>query len=106
MSGHGDKDRERELISICKAKQGEYRLAGHPKTSWATTYGAEFVAAAAELYDLYSKGGSVIPRHSMSRAFMAAGIRSCRGSDMTVQRVDYLIKAYIHPLRRKNRKGG
>lgn len=101
MNEQGNRERERELLAICKSKQGEYHLASHPKTSWATMYGSDFVTAAAELYDLYSKGGSVIPRHAMSRAFIAAGIKSCRGSEMNVQRVDYLIKTYIWPLRKK-----
>jgi hypothetical protein len=89
-----DELKESELLLICKARQGAYLPGGSPRTSWATTYGDEFVAAASELYLLYARSGRV-PVNEMSRAFRREGIRTCRGAEMTVSRVSYLISMHI-----------
>lgn len=87
--------REAELLTICKGKQGEYLSAGHGRGSWATTYSNEFIEASRELWDLYKAAGAVFPEFALSKNFQAAGIRSCRGASMTVERVKYLYKAHL-----------
>lgn len=98
-----DGQREIELLETCRAKQGEYLNAGHPKTSWATTYGTDFITASAELYELYRKRGPDIPAYVMSQAFQSMGILSCRGAKMTIDRVNYLINAHLLPFLEKPR---
>lgn len=87
---------EADLLAVCKAKQGQYLPAGHGSGSWATSYSHEFIAAAWELHSLYAGKN----RHSalwlLSRAFRGNGIRSCRGAEMTPERVEYLYKTHLH----------
>ncbi len=85
------------LLSICADKQGEHLGAGHPKTSWATRYGDEFVEAAAGLYLIYRRTSNY-PEYAISRAFIGAGVMSCRGAKMDQKRVAYLIRTHIHPF--------
>jgi len=89
-----DTRREAELIEICKAKQGEYLLPGSGSGSWSTTYSDEFIDAATELYYLYEKAG-YYPEVPMSWKFKESGIRSCRGAEMTLEKVRYLCKTHI-----------
>jgi hypothetical protein len=89
--------RKTELIAICARHQGEHIAPGHPRTSWATCYGNEFVAAAAELYALYSHLGHRMALGKLSEAFQRNGIRSCRGSRMTLERIEYLFKTHVGP---------
>ncbi len=83
------------LIGICKEYQGEYRPGHHGSGSWATTYSNEFIDAAAKLYELYSKTDSYHPAYLMSQAFIKAGIRSCRGKEMTFVKVSYLVDEHL-----------
>lgn len=86
---------EAELLTICRDKQGQYVPAGHGSGSWATSYGYEFIAAAWELHSLYAENGRRTALWSLSRAFRANGIRSCRGAEMTIKRVEYLYKTHL-----------
>ena len=89
-------DRENALLEMCKAKQGQYLPIWHGPGSWATTYSAEFRSAAKELYSLYrEKGGHYQALRTMSERFRNAGIRSCRGCDMDINRVEYLFKVHL-----------
>jgi hypothetical protein len=90
-----DQAREAELLATCKVKQGEYLPWHHGRGSWATTYSNEFISAAKELYLLYEKVGHYWPAAAMSRRFRDAGIRSCRGSEMSIERVEYLYNAHL-----------
>ena len=88
------KKAEAELLEICEKFSGEYRPSHHGSGSWATTYSNEFLAAAAELWFLYKSAGKY-PIGAMSRAFQDAGIRSCRGSRMSFDRVEYLYETHL-----------
>ena len=54
-------ERIKELVSACKASQGEYRHAHHGKGSWATTYSDQFIDASLEIYTLFSSPGIFNP---------------------------------------------
>jgi hypothetical protein len=86
---------EPHLIEQCKKFSGEYLSAFHGKGSWATTYSNEFIQAAVELYLLLRAAGYVNPVLELSRIFRKNGIRSCRGAEMTGNRVSYLIDAHM-----------
>jgi hypothetical protein len=86
---------EAELLAVCKAKQGQYLPVGHGSGSWATSYSYEFIAAAWELHSLYAKKSRHLALWSLSQAFRKSGIRSCRGSEMTLARVEYLYKTHL-----------
>lgn len=96
-------EREAELLAICKEKQGEYIPNGHPKTSWARTYGNDFIKASSELYLICKKQGKMFPQYSMSRSFINADIRSCKGAEMNPTKVEYLIKNCILPYLKEKR---
>ena len=87
--------REAELLAICKSKQGGYLPGHHGRGSWATTYSNEFIAASKELCALYKAAGEYFPHYALSRSFRHAGIRSCRGAEMTFERVDYLYNTHL-----------
>ncbi|MGE8943137.1 hypothetical protein ACO2I3_14595 [Leptospira interrogans] len=89
------KRREDELLAICKSKQGEYLPGHHGRGSWATTYSNEFIAASRELCALYKVAGEYFPYHALSRSFRQAGIKSCRGAEMTFKRAEYLYNTHL-----------
>ena len=86
---------ETELLEICRNNQGERIPLHHGPGSWATTYSVAFVDAATKLYAMYRDAGVPCPDVRMSVRFAEAGIRSCRGSAMTIDRVEYLYRAHI-----------
>ncbi len=89
------KARVRELISICKKYQGEYLPNTHGPGSWATTYSREFILAASELYLIIEKSNSPWPIDDLSQLFMESKISSCRGAQMTPDKVEYLYKNHL-----------
>lgn len=89
------KEIEEELYQICAATNGEYLDPQHPKTSWATSYGNEFIEATAKLWKIYKGQSGVDPTYKLSKEFIGRGITSCRGSKMTTARVDYLYSVHI-----------
>lgn len=90
-----------ELIEICKKHQGEYIPGDHGSGSWATTYSNQFIEASAEMYAIFERSGSDWPVLTLSQYLKSAGIRSCRGSIMNIDKVDYL---YITHLKSKVEK--
>lgn len=82
------------LLQVCFAKQGEYLNAGQPSGSWSTRYGNDFIEAASYLFLLHTRT-TRYPEYSMSRAFIDAGVKSCRGTVMDDKRVKYLIGTHI-----------
>jgi hypothetical protein len=86
---------EAELLAICRDKQGQYVPVGHGSGSWATSYSYEFIAAAWELHALYAKKNRHTALWALSRAFKENGIRSCRGAEMTIARVEYLHNTHL-----------
>lgn len=89
-----DIERKR-LLDVCKSHSGEYRPAHHGSGSWATTYSDDFIEAAAELWQISQTAGLLYPQFQMSKDFKASGISTCRYSDFSVQRVEYLYKAHL-----------
>ncbi len=84
-----------ELVEVCKEFQGEYIPGDHGPGSWATTYSNQFVDAASELY-LILEG--VQPEQALARLaqyLSQAGVRSCRGSPMSMDRAQYLYDQHI-----------
>lgn len=86
-----------EFLKVCKKYSGEYLPSHHGKGSWATTYSNQFISAATDLWLLYKDAGSVWPVADLSRDFRRESIRSCRGADMSFDRVEYLLKSHIGP---------
>lgn len=84
-----------ELIDICKKHQRQYLESHHGPGSWATTYSNEFIAAAAELFSILKQSRSFSPITKMSQYFKENNIRSCRGTAMNIDKVEYLYKAHI-----------
>ncbi|MFA1563034.1 hypothetical protein [Aliivibrio fischeri] len=84
-----------ELVEKCKSKQGEYLPSHHGSGSWATTYSTEFINSAAELYLIFQSLDIGDPLCLLSAKFRAAGIRSCRGSEFTIDRVEYLYTSHL-----------
>jgi hypothetical protein len=83
-----------ELLDVCKVKQGRYLDFHHGPGSWATRYSHDFVEAASEIYRTIIR---LKPNAmwEMSELFRAYGIRSCRGSVMDPNKVEYLYETYI-----------
>lgn len=89
------KARAGQLILICKKYHGEYLPNSHGPGSWATTYSPEFIAAAAELYLILDKSNSSWPLDDLSKLFMDNNISSCRGTEMTPDKVEYLYNNHL-----------
>ena len=88
-------ERIKELVSACKASQGEYRYAHHGSGSWATTYSDQFIDASLEIYTLFSSPGIFKPVIKLSELFIEAGILSCRGATMDMDKVEYLYEKHL-----------
>ena len=86
------KNKIRVLVKKCNSKQGGYLPAHHGFGSWATTYSTEFINSACELYILFQEIEFGDPLYLLSIKFRTAGIRSCRGSEFCIDRVEYLYK--------------
>lgn len=91
------RDNQAALLEICFAKQGEYRRAGEPDTSWSTRYGADFIEAAAYLFLIHSRTSSY-PEYAISAAFIGGSVLSCRGAKMDHRKVLYLIENHLRPF--------
>lgn len=83
------------LIAECKSTQGEYVESHHGSGSWATTYSTELINCACELYLLYKSLDLCDPLILLSRQFCSAGIRSCRGAEFDMERVEYLYVTHM-----------
>lgn len=87
--------RIQQLLSICKEHQGQYLESHHGPGSWATTYSNEFIQASAELYEIYSSCKLFSPLVMLSNSFIEEDIKSCRGVQMTLDRVEYLYNKHL-----------
>ncbi|WP_111980238.1 hypothetical protein [Algibacillus agarilyticus] len=92
-------DNFREIINtqlnICKEFQGQYIPSDHGPGSWATTYSSEFIDAAAEIYYIFDQSYLFNAKGELSKLFKAENILSCRGSLMTIDRVEYLYETHL-----------
>lgn len=86
-----------ELIETCKKYQGEYLDAHHGPGSWATSYSNQFIDAAAELCNIFIKSGIRWPVIYLSKYLSEAGIRSCRGQKMSIEKAEYLYNTHLKP---------
>lgn len=98
-----EQNRLNELIEICRKYRGEYIPGHHGPGSWATTYSNEFISAAAEMYSIFYKKYNSDLFHSdyineMSKLFIKSRIRSCRGSTMSAERVEYLYEMHLKAI--------
>lgn len=103
-----DERKIENLIDVCKKHQGEYIPSDHGPGSWATTYSNDFIVATAEIYLTWRKyNGHWYTMFSLSELFQKAGIRSCRGSKMTRDRLEYLYTTHVKKIvEKKDRKRG
>ena len=90
-----NKGRFDELLEVCKQSQGEYLGADHGKGNWATSYSNEFIKASLDLYEIFKSSSIGDPVYMLSDIFKAHGIKSCRGSVMNIDRVEYLVNTYF-----------
>jgi hypothetical protein len=90
-----NKDRFDELLEACKRSQGEYLGADHGKGSWATSYSNKFIKASLELYAIFKSSSIGDPVYMLSDIFKIHEIKSCRGSIMSIDKAEYLVKTYV-----------
>ena len=82
------KSKVEKLLRVCRKYQGEYLPVTHGSGSWATRYSKEFIEASAELYIIIKNSGSPWPIDSLSELFIQHKILSCRGTEMTPDKVE------------------
>lgn len=90
---------ERALLDECAAHSGSaisVLNSGH--ANFATTYRTAFLVAASDLFRLYSGHQIADPAQRMSEEFTNRNIYSCRGAEMTLPRVKYLLNTKIRPI--------
>lgn len=90
-----DKKKIESFIAICAKKQGEYLPITHGPGSWATTYSTDFVNASVSILEIYKMRGVQNPIEKLSQLYMHHKIKSCRGSLMTIKRVEYLYNRHL-----------
>jgi len=87
---------EEQLLHTCVMHSGEYTPGHHGSGSWATTYSNQFILASSQLMMLYRAAGAYSYETELSKAFRQRSIRSCRGAEMTISRVRYLIQEHLY----------
>jgi hypothetical protein len=90
-----NKDRFDELLDVCKRSQGEYLGADHGKGSRATSYSNEFIKASLDLYAIFKSSSIGDPVYMLSDILKIHEIKSCRGSIMSIDKAEYLVKTYV-----------
>ncbi len=65
------------------------------KANFATTYSRNFCELIADLLHLYKNHSISNPITRLSEHFRRLGIDSCRGSEMTPDRVEYLVNVNV-----------
>ena len=66
------------------------------RANFATTYSTDFCELVADLLLLYKKHSIVNPIARLSEQFRRLKIDSCRGADMTYERVEYLVRVRVN----------
>jgi hypothetical protein len=89
---------EQALIKEC-AKHSGPAIAGLNlgHANFATTYRSAFLVAVSDLYRLYVRHKTPDPKQRLSEKFINGKIFSCRGVEMTVPRVKYLLDKHVLP---------
>jgi len=99
------KNKIKALIEKCKSKQGEYLPSHHGSGSWATTYSIEFINSACELYFIFQDLNLGDPLYLLSNQFRSAGVRSCRGAEFNLDRIEYLYTTHLrHRIEELNKQ--
>lgn len=68
------------------------------RANCATTYSTSFCELVADLLLLYEKHSIVNPIIRLSEQFRLSKIDSCRGAEMSYERVDYLVRVNVAKL--------
>jgi hypothetical protein len=72
------------------------------RANFATTYSTNFCELVADLILLYKNHSIANPIARLSENFRRLQIDSCRGSEMTYERVEYLVNVNVAKLKRTN----
>ena len=72
------------------------------RANFATTYSTSFCELVADLLLLYKKHGINNPTHRLSEKFRGQEINSCRGAEMTYERVEYMLNHRVSKLEKSN----
>lgn len=72
------------------------------RANFATTYSTVFCELVADLLLLYSKNDICDPVDRLSRKFRSLKIKSCRGAEMSYERVEYMLNNSVSKLEKLN----
>lgn len=90
------KNNEKALLDYCKKFSGSYiNNINATYAPFATTYSNEFCDASSDLIRLYKRYQINDPINELAERFQENKIRTCRGHDMTISRVQYLYKNHL-----------
>jgi hypothetical protein len=90
---------ERALLNEC-ARIGATGISvlNHGQANFATTYSTSFCELVADLLLLYQKHGINNPTYRLSEKFRIQKISSCRGAEMSYERVEYMLNNSVSKL--------
>lgn len=72
------------------------------RANFATTYSTSFCELVADLLLLYKKHGIENPIYRLSEKFRHLKINSCRGAEMSYERVEYMLNTSVSKLEKSN----
>jgi hypothetical protein len=72
------------------------------RANFATTYSSSFCELVADLLLLYKKNGINNPTYRLSEKFLGLKIDSCRGAEMSYERVEYMLNHSVSKLEISN----
>lgn len=72
------------------------------RANFATTYSTSFCELVADLLLLYKKHGISNPTYRLSEKFRSLKITSCRGAEMSYERVEYMLTHSVSKLDKSN----
>jgi hypothetical protein len=72
------------------------------RANFATTYSTSFCELVADLLLLYKKHGINNPAYRLSEKFRSLEISSCRGAEMSYERVEYMLNHSVSKLEKTN----
>jgi hypothetical protein len=72
------------------------------RANFATTYSTSFCTLVADLLLLYRKHGITDPTYRLSEKFRGLKITSCRGAEMSYERVEYMLNHSVSKVEKTN----
>ncbi len=72
------------------------------RANFATTYSTDFCELVADLLLLYKKHNINNPTYRLSEKFRGLKITSCRGAEMSYERVEYMLTNNVSKLEKSN----